>query len=77
MTPYELRLYIQVHNERMQMEQEERLVLAYLTAYWGRVKKMPNIKQLLGQEKKSKKQTPEQMLEEIKRINTSLGGKVY
>ncbi|GJM84330.1 hypothetical protein HMSSN139_68260 [Paenibacillus sp. HMSSN-139] len=76
MTPYELNLHIQAYNERLQREEKEGLTIAYLTAYWGRVKKMPDLKKILGQERKTRAQTPEQMLRTVQALNAAMGGKV-
>jgi hypothetical protein len=76
MTPYELNIHIQAYNERLQREEKEGLTLAYLTAYWGRVKKMPDLKKILGQEQKTRAQTPEQMLKTVQALNAAFGGKI-
>ncbi|MEK5415064.1 hypothetical protein [Paenibacillus sp. FSL L8-0708] len=75
MTPHELNLFIQAYNVRMNAESDERMTLAYLNAFWHRAKKMPDLKKLLQKEKKKiKPQTPEQMLEEVKKLNAAFGG---
>lgn len=77
-TPFEIEAIIKMFNKRTQIEQQNDMVCAYLTAYWHRVKKMPSLNEVLKDTTvKSKKQTAEDMLEEIKRINTALGGTVY
>lgn len=76
MTPYQLSLYVQDYNERKAVESEEKLVLTYLGAYWQRVKRMPSLKQVLGKMQPKKPMTAEEMLEQIKKINTALGGEV-
>jgi sulfur relay (sulfurtransferase) DsrC/TusE family protein len=75
MTPYQLSLIIDNYNELKKMESEDKLVLTYLGAYWQRVKKMPSIKEILKQPKK--KMTAEEILAEVKKINTSMGGTTY
>lgn len=79
LTPGELSILVEAYNERKQSEHEEKLVVAYLTAYWHRVKKMPSINDVIAKKpvKRNGPQTPEEMLEEIKRINLALGGTVY
>lgn len=72
-TPYELILYIQAYNERMSLDHKERITAAYLTAYWGRVKKMPELKKILGEDKPNN-QTPEQMLAVVRQLNAAFGG---
>lgn len=75
MTPHELNLFIHSYNNKMQADSDERLILAYSTAFWQRVKKMPDLKKLLQKDKKKlKPQTPEQMLEEVKKLNAAFGG---
>jgi len=76
MTPHELNLHIHAYNERAKAEDREGITLAYLTAYWSRIKKMPDLKKLVAEEKpkKTKNQTPEQMLQVIKNLNAALGG---
>ena len=76
MTPHELNLHIQAYAERMKAESEERLILAYLTAYWQRVKRMPSLKSILQKTEQKKTQTPEQMLAQIKAINAAMGGHI-
>lgn len=75
MTPRELNLHIQEYNYRTQQVSEEGLTLAYLTAYWHRVKKMPNLKELLGKIKPPKPLTDEQILAQVKALNAAMGGK--
>lgn len=74
MTPHELNLHIHAYNERAKAEDREGISLAYLTAYWGRVKKMPDLKKLLQDDKHKKAQTPEQMLQVVKNLNAAFGG---
>jgi len=77
MTPYELNLHITSHNERATAEYNEKITLAYMTAYWGRVKRMPDLKKLLGEqpEKKKRKQSPEEMFAIVKQMHTTFSGK--
>jgi hypothetical protein len=75
MTPRELNLHIEVHNEGLISELNESRQNAYLTAYWGRVKRMPDLKKLLIEQAKPKKaQSDDEMLAMIKRLHKSLGG---
>lgn len=74
MTPHELNLHIEAYRERMEHESENDLVSAYLTAYYHRVKRMPDLKKLLKDNKPKKSQTSEQMLAEIKKMNAELNG---
>lgn len=78
-TPGELSIMVEAYNRKRKEDHEEKLIVAYLGAYWQRVKKMPSIKEYLGQEEKKNKknQTVEDMLNEIKKLNAALGGTVY
>lgn len=78
MTPYELNLHIQAYNERLQREEKEGLTLAYLTAYWGRVRKMPSLKSLLNETETQVPKaikTDDQLLRVVKQLNAAMGGK--
>jgi hypothetical protein len=77
MTPHELNLHIQDFNEKQKIENEEKLTLTWLGAYWTyRAKKMPSLKSLLGKEIPKKHMTDEEMLAQVKRLNASFGGEV-
>jgi hypothetical protein len=77
LTPRELSVLVEAFEEKSKREQEAQLTTAYLTAYWHRVKKMPSLKEVLGIKKKEKrKQTAEEMLETVKRLNEMFGGSV-
>ncbi|MCP8969726.1 hypothetical protein [Ectobacillus ponti] len=78
MTPYELNLFINGYYEKQKQEQENDITLAYLTAYWHRVKKMPALKDVLKQPQQPKKQmSNEQMFERVKALNAAFGGATY
>jgi hypothetical protein len=74
MTPYQLTLVINDFAERQKQESEERLTLAYMTAYWQRIKRLPSLNSII---KKEAEQKPETMLEEIMKLNTMFGGGTY
>jgi hypothetical protein len=76
MTPYELRLHILNFNEKLKTDQEEKMVLAYLGAYWNRVKKMPSLNEILNKNQPKKTQTDEEMLKVVHSLNTMFGGEV-
>lgn len=76
MTPYELNLYLSEYTEKQKIEQEEKITLAYLTAYWQRVQKMPSLKEILGKVKPKEPMTPEQMLKQVQVLNAMFGGEV-
>lgn len=73
MTPYELSLHIQVYNEKRIQEDKEKIVLVHLGEYLHRQKKLPSVKQLLGNDKK-KVMTEEEMFEQVKKLNALFGG---
>ena len=74
MTPYQLTLAINDFAEKQKQEGEEKLTLAYMTAYWQRIKRMPTLNSII---KKEVEQEPEQMLDEVKKLNTMFGGGTY
>lgn len=74
LTPFEFELYVNSYTEKNKQDQEDKLVMTWLGAYWQRVEKMPSLKKVLGKE--NKQPTAEEMLEEIKKMNASIGGKV-
>jgi hypothetical protein len=75
MTPHELNLFIKAYNDRMVRDHKERITMAYLTAAWGRTKKLPDLKKILNEDKPKKQQTAEQMLSVVKQLNAVFGGK--
>lgn len=90
MTPYQLNLYIQSNNEinqekqkLMEAESEERLQIAYLTALWTSrwvwQKRVSSYEELMSKSKNKSKEimTPNEMLEEVKKLNASFGGTTY
>lgn len=75
MTPHELSLYVNAFTRKKETEGDNWVINAYLAAYWQRAKKMPSIKEVLKKPaKKSKQQTPEEMLEAVKKLNAAFGG---
>jgi len=77
MTIHELNLCIYDDIEKQKASNNDRLTIAYLGAYWQRVKRMPELKKLLASEPKKSEQSPEQILAEIKRMNAAMGGETY
>jgi hypothetical protein len=76
MTPYELRLYSEIFVENKQLEQEEKLTLAWMGEYFHRIDKLPPLKEVLNKQEKTKQMTDEEMLETVKQLNAALGGTV-
>jgi leucyl aminopeptidase len=79
MTPHQLNLYIEDYNARKKVENEEKITLVWLGAYWQRVKRMPSLANALKDlnAEPKREMTPEEMLEEIKRLNAQYGGNTY
>lgn len=76
MTPHELNLRIQVYNEEKLEKGEEEFIIAYLTAYWNRVKRMPNLRNILSSIRPREEMSDEQLLAQIKAMNAAMGGEV-
>lgn len=76
MTPRELNLVAEVFASRIKMDQEERLTLAYLTAYWQRVEKLEPLDQILNKTKQNKQMTDMEMFIKAQQLNAALGGSV-
>lgn len=72
-TPYELFLCVEAYSEIRKERMQELVIQAYYTEAFARMKKLPKLKDLL---KEKKKQSSEQMLETVKRLNAMLGGEV-
>jgi hypothetical protein len=78
LTPAEINIYVKIFNKKIKQEHEDRITMAYLGAYWQRVKKMPSLKEVLGESNAgSKDQDASAMLEVVKRLNMAMGGTVY
>lgn len=77
LTPRELGIYIDAYIDRVKQDEESNMFYAYMGAYLQRVKNMPPLSKFLKKEEKQKEQTPEEILEELKKFNASLGGKTY
>jgi hypothetical protein len=77
MTPYELRLFAKVFNEKQQRDNEEKMTLVWLGEYWHRIKKLPTLNEALGKKDEPKKQmTDDEMLKMVKKLNAKFGGSV-
>lgn len=71
LTPRELMLIVEAHNEKRQQERADMLTQAYLTAAWQRAKRMPKLEKVLESLKPKepkRAQTPEEMLAFAKRF---------
>lgn len=77
-TPMEIGLKIDVYNRRQKQRHDEVVTLAYLSAYYNRVKKMPKLQELLsGHEKPKAEEQATALLSKLKELNAQLGGNVY
>lgn len=76
MTPFELNVHIEEFYLAKENEMKDNITMAYMNAYWHRVKKMPNLNKLLGQDSQAKKQqSDKEMLATVRALNAALGGK--
>lgn len=73
MTPFELFIYIESFEDKEKERSKELIIQAYYTEAFARMKKLPKLKDLL---KEKKKQSNEEMLEAVKRLNAMMGGEV-
>lgn len=73
MTPYELTIYMESYADKEKERSKELIIQAYYTEAFARMKKLPKLKDLL---KDKKKQTDDEMLEAVKKLNQMLGGEV-
>lgn len=74
MTPLELDIYMNAYVDKVKLENENSLAVAYTNAALQRSKKMPPLKELIKD--KPKQQTTEQMLATVKHLNAMFGGEV-
>lgn len=73
MTPFELFICIESFEDKEKERSKELIIQAYYTEAFARMKKLPKLKDLL---KEKKKQSNEEMLEAVKRLNAMMGGEV-
>lgn len=79
LTPRELMMMLDGHNEQQQRHQENIVIQAYYTAAFQRPKKLPKLEKVLeGMRPKTPRrpQTPEQMLATAMRFNVANGGAI-
>lgn len=76
MTPYELTIYVEAFTDKLKFEAKERITQSWMTAAFYRSKKMPKLEKLLKDMDGKQAQTPEDMLEVVKRLNAKFGGTV-
>lgn len=78
-TPLEFGIVFEAQEERKKIEHEERVTLAYMSAYWtarwGTKKPPPPLSEILDRPKPTpKKMTPEEILRQVIGVNKALGG---
>lgn len=85
MTPYELLLAIKAFEKKLRYEEEQRIIQAYLTAYWQRVERLKPLKKILDELNmtqpdktavKKKQMSSEEMLKVVVALNAQLGGEI-
>lgn len=74
MTPHELNLHIAAYNEREQAAFKSGVTLAYLTAGWQRAMRLPDLNEVLKEDKPKREQSVTDMLAEVKKLNALMGG---
>lgn len=67
---------VKAYNKQRKREEEEKITLAYMTAAWSRVKKLPNLNQILKRNQPKKDMTAKEMFERVKMLNVAFGGEV-
>jgi hypothetical protein len=78
LTISELNVMVRAANKRQEQDHENQITIAYMNAYWHRVKQMPTLKEVIGDKQPVvKEQKAEQMLNEIIKLNQIWGGTVY
>lgn len=74
MTPYEFFLCIESYAEVEEERSKQLIAQAYYTEVFARMKKLPKLKDLLKDKKK--KQTTDEMLATVKKLNAMFGGEI-
>lgn len=74
-TPYELSLVAEGYTDRRETEGKESMYQAYLISRWVWQKKI-DIEKILEGKKEKKVMTDEQMLNQVKALNSLFGGEV-
>jgi len=74
LTPSEFFIKCNAFSSKQKVEGDEKIIISYLTAYWQRVNRMPKLADILKTDNKPKVMTPEEMLNQIKQLNTRLQG---
>lgn len=75
LTPHEYGIYLDNYNEKAQIEEENSISMAWLTAKLLRAETIPSLESLLPRNIQ-KEMTDEQMLNQAKALNALFGGEV-
>ena len=76
MTPYEFFILVESYTEREEERGKELIIQAYYTEAFARMKKLPKLEKILNSTKPKRKQTDEEMLRIVEKLNKKLGGEV-
>jgi hypothetical protein len=78
MTPYELNLHAEVHEEKTFNDLEEKITMVWLGEYYHRLKRLPSLKAEIKNLYKDSKpvMTDKEMYEMVKLLNKRFDGKV-
>ncbi|WEG14007.1 hypothetical protein PU629_06460 [Pullulanibacillus sp. KACC 23026] len=82
MTPHELNIKAEIFAEKSKVDQEEKLLMAYMTARWQRVDKLESFKHYIDEMKQNedkqeeKPMTDLEMLVKVQQLNAAMGGSV-
>lgn len=78
LTPKEFGLVVKAKTKRMQVDQEERITIAYMTALWTvqwQSKRKPkSLDSILGRDKKRTRMTDEEMFTTVRKLHKLFGG---
>jgi hypothetical protein len=78
LTPHELNLIVDVYGDKMKMEYEQDVTVAFIGEYFHRVEKLERkiLDGMLGKTEESPKQMSDmEMLIHVHQLNAALGGK--
>lgn len=75
LTPFELSIAANGYRKRKELESKESIYQAYLISRWVWQKRI-DIEKILNGEKKKKIMTEDEMLAQVKALNTIFGGEV-
>lgn len=78
MTPKEFRLYGEVFTEKTEQKGQEKMMLAWMGAYWQRVEKLEPLENYLkkNEPENLKSMSTEDMLVKVMELNVKMGGTV-